>query len=90
MNIPEPLQSVTPIRLPQQDSSTGRAIKTFLQALIGFAIGLVLVVWAVPGVPEAVVQYVQNNFVQVLLTAGIPAGITSFVWNLSRKNIPNY
>jgi len=76
--------------LPSQDSATGRAIKTFIQALIGAFIGLVAAVWAVPTVPETVVSYLAINFVPILLTIGVPAGLTSLVWNLLRKNIPNY
>lgn len=73
-----------------QDSAAGRGIKTAIQAIIGFAVGLILVVWAVPGVPQAVMNYVQQHLIEVLLLVGLPAGITSFVWNLFRKNVPNF
>lgn len=78
------------MKLPSQDSSTGRGLKTAAQSIIGFIIGLFVVVWAVPGVPTTVINYVHNNFLQVLLIIGIPSGITSFVWNFFRKDIPNY
>ena len=78
------------MQLPQQDSATGRAIKTFVQTVIGFLAGLIVVLWAVPGVPHAVLQYVQQNLVQVLIVVGVPSGLTSLVWNLFRKNVPNY
>lgn len=76
--------------LPSQDSSTGRAGKTALQAVLGFVIGLFVVVWGVPGVPEAVIDYVKNNAVQILLLVGVPSGLVSFVWNFFRKDIENY
>lgn len=78
------------MRLPNQDSAIGRAGKTAIQAVVGFSIGLVIVVWAVPGVPDAVWNYIQGNLVQVLLSVGLPAGVTSLVWNLFRKDVKNY
>ncbi len=78
------------LKLPKQDSATGRALKSAAFAVSGFVIGLVYTVWAVPGVPAAVIDYVQKNAWQVLLTIGIPAGLLSFIWNFFRKNVPNY
>ena len=82
------------MKFPAQDSATGRALKTFVQAVVGFIIGLAVAIWAVPGVPAAVHIYVINNLPQVLLTVGIPvavsSGIVSFIWNLLRKNVSNY
>ncbi len=82
------------LRLPSQDSATGRGIKTALQTVIGFTVtfftGLILAVWQVDGVPQVVLNYVQHNFIQVLLSIGIPAGVAGFVWNYFRKNVPNY
>lgn len=76
--------------LPAQDSAVGRALKTFVQAIIGLLIGLVVTIWAVPGVPTAVTNYLQNNLLQVLLTVGVPSGFASLVWNLLRKDVKNY
>lgn len=76
--------------LPAQDSAVGRALKTFAQAIIGFVIGLLITVWTVPGVPDAVWVYVKNNLGQILLLVGVPSGATSLVWNLLRKNVENY
>lgn len=78
------------MRTPTQDSATGRAIKTAVQAVIGFSIGLFIAVWTVPGVPDAVWNYVQGNLIKVLLSVGLPAGLTSLVWNLFRKDVKNY
>ena len=76
--------------LPDQDSATGRGLKTAVQSIFGFIVGLCVVIWAVPGVPEAIISYVQHNIVQVLLMVGVPSGLTSFVWNFLRKDVKNY
>ncbi len=62
-----------------------RGWRTFLQALGGILVGLVLAVWNVPGVPETITSYAQSNFVPLFVslavTVGIPAGIISVVQN---------
>lgn len=79
------------LRLPTQDSSTGRALKTVAFAIGGFAIGLAVTIWAVPGVPAAAILFIRNNLAITLLAAGVPAGILNFVWNVVfRKSVPNY
>lgn len=78
------------MRIPSEDSATGRAIKTAVQAIIGFSVGLGIAIWTVPGVPDAVWNYIQGNLLQVLLSVGVPAGLTSLVWNLLRKDVKNY
>ena len=64
------------MRLPEQDSATGRGIKTAIQATIGFLFGLVVVVWNVPGVPDAIIEYTEKNWMQIALAGGVPAGNT--------------
>lgn len=78
------------MKLPNRDSATGRAIVTGIQAIVGFFAGLVFTVWAVPGVPQAVINYVGNNLLQLALLVGIPAAIFTFAWNYFRKNVINY
>lgn len=82
------------MKLPSQDSATGRGLKTALQAVITFIVGLAIVVWKVPGVPQAIFQYASANLVQVVTMIGLPmavgTGLTSFVWNVVRKDVPNY
>lgn len=58
-----------------------KGVRTGIQAIIGSLIGLVAVVWAVPGVPEAVVEYAKTNWLPILLTIGIPSGIVAWVQN---------
>jgi len=78
------------MRLPQRDSATGRGLATVAQAIIGFGIGLFTVVWAVPGVPDAVINYVQGHIVELAIAFGISAGAVSSIWNWFRPNIKNY
>lgn len=78
------------MKLPTQDSATGRAIKTAVWSISGFVIGLFVTVWAVPGVPNAVVQYAQQNWAQIALTIGIPSGVASFIFNYLRPTVKNY
>lgn len=78
------------MRLPENDSVVGRGLKTAVQAIIGFLFGLVVVVWNVPGVPQAVIKYTQENIWGVLLLVGIPSGLVSIAWNYFRRDIPTY
>ena len=78
------------MRLPTEDSAAGRGIKTAAQAIIGFCVGLVVVVWNVPGVPDAIVEYTKDHLGEILLLVGVPAGIISTVWNLFRPSVRNY
>lgn len=77
--------------MPEKDSAAYRAIVTFLEACLGFSVGLTITIWKVPGVSDATFAYMQNNLPQVLLTVGIPStGLVSLVWNLWRKDVKNY
>ena len=78
------------MRLPDQDSSTGRGIKTAVQAILGFFVGLIVVIWNVPGVPEAVVDYTKGHLVELLGIVGLSSGVASFIWNLLRRDVENY
>lgn len=77
-----------------KDSAAQRGVKTALQAIVGFAVGLGLAIWQVPGVPDAIVVYFRNNFVELMLTLGVPtaiaSGATSFLYNVvfRRKDVP--
>lgn len=71
------------------DSALARGIRTFLQATIGVLVGLVTTIWAVPGVPAAVIAYMQSNALSLALMFGVPAGIAGFIWNVLRKDVPN-
>ncbi len=68
--------------LPSKDSATSRALKTFVQALLGSLIGLVVAVWSTPGVPTVVVNYIQANMIPLILGIGVPSGLISLLWNL--------
>lgn len=62
-----------------------KGIRTGLQAIAGFVVGLFAVVWAVPGVPEVVSQYLLDNWLMVVasfgISTGIFAGIASWLQN---------
>ena len=58
-----------------------KGVRTGIQAIIGAVIGLITVVWAVPGVPEAVVQYLQANWFLILLGIGVPSGLVAWIQN---------
>ena len=72
-----------------KDSATDRGIKTAVQAMLGFLAGLAMAIWAVPGVPHAVISYIEANIPQMLLIIGVPSGLVSFGWNFLRKDVPN-
>lgn len=60
------------------NSAKAKAKRTSIQAFIGsvaaFFIGLVTVVWAVPGVPEAVTGYLVEQAIPLAIGIGIPSG----------------
>lgn len=73
-----------------KDSALARGLRTAIQAIVGFIVGLVATVWAVPGVPQAVSTYMTGHAVQLALTVGLPAGLVAFLWNVLRKDVPNF
>jgi len=64
-----------------KNTPAGKGLRTGLQAVIGSSIGLIIVVWAVPGVPEAVAEYAKTNWLPILLTIGLPSGIVAWIQN---------
>lgn len=58
-----------------------KGVRTAIQSMIGSLIGLVVVVWAVPGVPEAVIGYLQANWLPILLSIGVPSGFVAWLQN---------
>lgn len=72
-----------------KDTAVMRGVRTAIQAIVGFVMGLIGVVWAVPGVPQAVSSYVGSHGIQLALAVGIPAGLVSFIWNWFRKDVKN-
>lgn len=76
-------------KLLKNDSAVWRGIRTGVQAVFGFLLGLVATVWAVPGVPEAVTNYLNGHIVELLVAFGFSTGLAAFVWNLLRKDVKN-
>lgn len=82
------------VKLPSQDSATGRGLKTTLQGFIGAAValfvGLLAVTRTVPGCNEAIMKFFYDNLLLLAGGAGVSSGVVSFVWNLFRKDVKNY
>lgn len=68
-----------------KNSAVGKGVRTAFQAMAGLVVGLVVVVWAVPGVPEVVTNYLVNNALQVLLVVGVPSGAVAYLQNKAGK-----
>jgi hypothetical protein len=64
-----------------KNTPAGKGIRTAIQTVAGLVIGLVSVIWAVPGVPEAVVEYVRENALLIVASVSIPSGIVSYLQN---------
>lgn len=82
--------------LPAKDSAASRGIKTALQALFTFVVGLLVVIYQVPGVPETIINYTWQHLPDVLLSVGIPmtigTGLVSFLYNVifRRRDVQVY
>lgn len=81
------------MNINNNDSAVGRGIRTAIQALGGFIIGLAIAIWQVPGVADVVKLYVSQHFVELVIAFGIPSavgsGVLGFLWNFFRKDVPN-
>lgn len=66
---------------PKKNTPTGKGIRTGIQAFFGTAItlivGLVVVVWNVPGVPHAVLTYLNSNVVPIIFSSSSASAIVS-------------
>lgn len=79
--------------LINKDTPVARGLRSGINAIGGFFAGLVVVVWNVPGVPEAINKYLNDNTVGLLLAlgvgtglAGLAAGGIAWLWNTIRRN----
>lgn len=64
-----------------QRTPTELGVRTFIQALGGLLIGLIAVIWAVPGVPQAMRGYLVDNAVPMLALFSVPSGVIAFLQN---------
>lgn len=71
------------------DTALMRGVRTALQAGMGLVVGLATTIWAVPGVPDAVVSYLKDNLLPLVLSIGGLSGVAGFVWNLLRRGVKN-
>lgn len=72
-------------KVVNKNTPEGKGIRTALQSMGGLLVGLVVVVWAVPGVPEAVTAYLTQNTITLLLSVGVPAGIIAWLQNVMEE-----
>lgn len=70
------------MKLPQKDSATFRALVTLLQTVIGLSV----VVLAMPEFKEIVTKYYPD----ALPIIAVITAVVTFVWNVIRKDVPNY
>lgn len=81
------------LRLPEKNTATRNSIEVAIKAFVGFVAGLLAVVWAVPGVSDAVIKYVGDNWMQTALALGVPAvftGIINLILDIRKKGLRNY
>lgn len=83
------------VRLPTTDSSTGRGIKTGIQSILGtlvvLGVGLILAIKGVPGCPDAIINFAEQNFATIAGSIGLSSGLISFLYNLIfRSSVQTY
>ncbi len=81
------------MRFPEKNTATTNSLEVALKALVGFVSGLVVVIWAVPGVQEAVLDYVSNHWMEVVAIVGVPSvftGLINLAMDWRKKGIRNY
>lgn len=82
------------VRLPEKNTATRNSFEVFLKAGAGFIFGLFAAIWAVPGVPDAITQYLLDNWMQVALTVGLPSalgtGLVNLILDWQKKGLRNY
>lgn len=67
-----------------KNTPAAKGVRSFIQAVPGFFVGLAVTVWAVPGVKEAVVAYVQNEglgLLALVFSGAAFTGLFSFFQN---------
>lgn len=70
------------MKLPKKDSATFRALVTLLQTVIGLGV----VVLAMPEFKEIVTRYYPD----ALPVIAVVTAVVTFIWNVIRKDVPNY
>ena len=65
-----------------KNTPAAKGVRTAYQSIIGFMVGLVAVVWAVPGVPEAITDYILNNWLTIVSSLGLSTGVFSGLFAL--------
>lgn len=81
------------MNLLTNNTATYKGVRTSLQAFIAFVVGLILVIWNTPGVPQNVEAYLRPYEVNVLVWIGIPtvfvSGLIAYVGGkIAEKQTP--
>lgn len=64
-------------RIFNKNNPAGKGLRTAYQAVVG----LLVAVWAVPGVQETVLEHGWKGLVAILLAVGVPSGVVSYIQN---------
>jgi hypothetical protein len=65
----------------QELSTKQRTLRTGFQVLTSLLIGLVVTVWRVEGVPQAVFQYLGSEFATLFGTTGVAGLVIGYLMN---------
>ena len=62
-----------------------RGVRTALQAIGSVLIGLVVTVWSVEGVPQAVFNYLSNQAILFFGTTGVAGFVIGYLMNRNKR-----
>lgn len=86
------------LRLPSQDSTTGRSLKSgfygAVAAVVTFLVTLWGVIHGVPGCADVIVQYAREHWLELAIqlgaAIGLQTGALSFIVNSFRPSVKQY
>jgi hypothetical protein len=64
-----------------KDTAKGKGVRTAIQTVGGVILGLFTTVWAVDGVPEAVMNYLSTEAIILVGTSSVFAGVIGYLMN---------
>lgn len=65
------------MNLLTNNTASYKGVRTSLQAFAAFVVGLILVIWNTPGVPQNVTNYIRPYEMSFLLWLGVPTVFVS-------------
>jgi hypothetical protein len=72
-----------------EPTAVALGVRTFLKDSLKVIAGLLTVIWAVPGVPEAVTSYLETNLLNLSVGLGIGTGVVRLVIGILNPNVKN-